>query len=206
MIFEKLPLQFDVAKLCAHLRRHVLHLPAQMESEFFGGWSVLSSDGKFSDGWKPGALAFEPTFMPGASLDEKMSAIGVKRSAAYIHPTEICEGYMRQVIDTIRDSGLHPMRARISMLKSGGQSSVHRDAPEGEYAVRLHIPLMTNEECTFNCEEGSAHLPADGSTYLLRVNRVHQVVNFGDSDRYHLIMSVRDTKALSQFHRFPTAN
>ena len=90
-------------------------------------------------------------------------------------PTEICHGHLAEVIDAIRDSGLHPMRARISVLKSGGQSSVHRDAPDGEYAVRQHIPLMTNEAGTFACEEGSAHLAADESTNLLRVNRVHHV-------------------------------
>lgn len=201
MIFEKIDLKFDVERLRDQLVSSIFPLPPHMESESFGGWSVLSSNGSYLDGWK-GAEAFKKDFMPGATIDEKLAAIGAKRSSAYTHATEICQGYLAEVIETIRAVGLTPMRARISMLKANGKSTIHRDAQDHEYAVRLHVPLITNEKCFFKTEEGAVHLPASGEAFLLRVNRWHQVTNESDSDRIHLIMSVLDKNGFSKFHRF----
>lgn len=133
-----------------------------------------------------------------------MAAIGVKRSHAYVQPTELCTGYFNEMISSIRDAGLNPMRARVAMLKAQSTDLPHRDAADNEYAVRLHIPLITNEKCFFACDEGSTHLPAEGDAFLLRVNRMHQVSNGGDTDRFHIAMSVRDTKGISTFHRYPS--
>lgn len=202
MIFEELDFQFDVERLRAHLVQSVFPLPPHMVGKYFGGWSVTSSTGSYLDGWASGERAFEPDFMPGSSLDEKFAALGVKKSDAYVNPTEICTGYLNEVMETIRAAGLNPKRARLSLLKAKGQSSLHRDGADSEYVVRLHIPLITSEKCLFSCEEGSAHLPANGRAYLLRVNRMHQVVNESDEDRIHLIMAIRDTKAVSKFHRW----
>lgn len=203
MIFEELNFQFDVERLRAHLVETVLPFAPQMVGKYFGGWSVLSSNGSYLDGWASGDKAFQADFMPGATLTEKFAALGVKKNASYVHPTEICVGYLNDVIQTIKNAGFEPMRARLSLLKPHGQSTLHRDAEDSEYAVRLHVPILTSEKCLFKCEEGSAHLRANGRAYLLRVNRMHQVVNEGDHDRIHLIMSVRDTNGISQFHRFP---
>ena len=205
MIFEELPFQFDVEKLRSHLRESVLPLSPHMVGSFFGGWSVLSSNGSYRDGWVSGERAFQPEFMPGSSVNEKLAAPGVKPSVEYSRPTEICTGYLQEVIDTIRAAGFEPTRARLSLLKAKGESSLHRDGPDSAYVVRLHVPIVTNAECFFNCDEGSAHLPANGQSYILRVNRMHQVVNSGNEDRIHLIMSVRDTQGVSRFHRPPQA-
>ena len=205
MIFEKIDLHFDVERLRQQLVESIFPLLPHMESESFGGWSVLSSNGSYRDGWK-GAEAFKKDFMPGATIDEKLAAVGAKRSSAYIHNTEICQGYLAEVIDTIRAAGLTPMRARISMLKANGKSTIHRDAADHEYAVRLHVPIVTNEKCFFKTEEGSVHLPASGDAFLLRVNRWHQVTNESDSDRVHLIMSVVDRNGFSKLHRFASTS
>ena len=203
MIFETLPFQFDVKKLQDHVREFVLPLPPQMVGSFFGGWSVLSSDGRYQDGWGSGEKSFDPNFMPGATMQEKLDAVGIKPLDAYSHPTEVCHGYLQEVIDTISSWGLNPRRARLSLLRAHGKSTLHRDAPDSKHAVRLHLPIYSNEQCTFRCEEGSAYLPADGHAYLLRVNRMHQVFNESDENRIHLIMAVKDTNGFSQFHRSP---
>jgi hypothetical protein len=134
----------------------------------------------------------------------RLNAIGIKPLDAYSKPTEICHGYLKEVIDTIVSKGLNPRRARVSLLRAQGRSSLHRDGADHEYAVRLHLPIFADEHSTFRCEEGSVHLKADGHAYLLRVNRMHQVFNESNEDRIHLIMSVRDTVGISQFHRYPS--
>lgn len=203
MIFESLNFEFDVEKLKNHLRNSVLALPPHMVGPYFGGWSILSSNGSYRDGWASGERAYQSNFMPGATFEQKRIALGIYPTETYSQPTEICTGYLADVMSEIEAAGLQPRRARVSLLKAHGKSSWHRDGRDDEYAVRLHVPIFTNEKCFFECEEGTVHLPADGHGCLLRVNRMHKVINDSDEDRIHLIMSVRDTKGISKHHRYP---
>jgi hypothetical protein len=119
------------------------------------------------------------------------------------NPTPICTGYLAEVMQKIMNLSLEPCRARISLLKAQGETSWHIDSQPGTYAVRLHIPIVTNEKAKFCTEsEGAAHLPEDGSAYLLRVDRFHQAINHGAEDRYHLIMQVWDRDGISRFHQY----
>ena len=44
-------------------------------------------------------------------------------------------------------------------------------------------------------------MPADGSVYMLWVNRMHQAFNNSKQNRYHIIMDAFDTKhTTKQFH------
>lgn len=203
MIFEELPFRFDVEKLRSHVREAVLPLPPHMVGQFFGGWSVTSSNGSYLDGWASGEKALNPSFMPGATFEEKCRALGILKYEEYHRPTEICFGYLQEVMNEISDAGLNPLRARLSLLRANGRSTLHRDGADSEYAVRLHIPIITNEDCTFVCDEGTVHFPADGRGYLIRVNRPHQVFNKSPIDRIHLIMQVQDIKQISKHHRYP---
>jgi hypothetical protein len=139
------------------------------------------------------------------SVDEIKSGleqIGAKGSRAYIIPTEICHGYLKSVIESIASHGLQPRRARIIRLSPMSSCSWHRDSAENTYAVRLHVPLVTNPGCFFETREDRAHLSADGHAYFLKVNREHRVINDGGSYRYHLVMDVTDDAGLTQYHRY----
>jgi hypothetical protein len=201
MIYETLGQRVDIFRLQNHLKEYVLNLPPQMVGSHFGGWSVFSSLGTYTDGWASGQLLYDKNFRPDLTFEEKIKLLGVKSSAEHIRPTEICTGYLNEVMDQIKGLGLKPRRARLSLLKAQGFSTRHRDHPEGTYGVRLHIPIMTNPGCTFECEEGSAHMPADGSIYILSVSRLHQVFNRGESDRIHLIMDITDESGVTKHHR-----
>lgn len=204
MIYERLDLgilSVDIKKLQAHLTAHVLPFEPIMVGAHFGGWSVWSSDGNYEDGFQRGQMMFEPSFMPGATVKEKAAALGIKPREMYRVPTSICFGYLAEVVDQIRAIGLEPARVRLSLLKAGGQSTKHRDAPEGRYSIRLHIPIFTNPEAVFTCDDESAHMPADGSAYLLNVSREHQVFNRGTTDRVILLADVVDRPWISKYHR-----
>lgn len=199
MIFEKLSLKFDIEKLKHHLENVVLPKPIIQQSPTFGGWSVLSGNGDYRDGWQKGFLAFKDDVS--SEIKEAVRANSPANFTQYVHPTEICIGYLKQVIESIVDQHLSPYRARITCLCSQSSTSWHSDGKKDEYVVRLHIPLVTNPKCLFETREESHHLPADGSAYLVYVNREHRVVNFGDTDRYHLMMNVVDSRQISKFHR-----
>lgn len=202
MISEKIKIKFNLDSLRKHLEKNIFPLAPVMVSDHFGGWSVYSSNGSYKDGWAKGQLIYDESFMPGLTIKEKALHLGIKHSTEYIIETEICHGPLKELMDLIKSYDLTPRRARLSLLKSNGASSLHQDAPSNVYSVRLHIPIITNEQCFFISGDEREHLPADGETaYFIFVNRPHQVINQGISDRVHLIMDVTDNSKMTQFHR-----
>ena len=204
MILEKLNLSFDIEKLQYELKTKVLSLPPVVRSKNWAGWSVLSTDGTYQDGCEWGYLANNgpnnknPTWFRRPEHPPEMKAM-----QDYNLPTEICTGYLSEVIETIRAQGLYPRRARIGQLTPQSKGDWHSDGDKNFYQVRLHIPLITNPDCWFENLEGRAHMPADGSCYLVKVNEQHRVINdHKDEYRYHLFMAVWDTKKISQHHQF----
>lgn len=201
MIFELWNVRFDINLLQKHLQDHVLPLEATYQSSAFGGWSVLSSTGSHKDGWHKGHLIYDSTKNPEA-VREMLQKQNVKKSGEYVVPTEICHGYLQEVVDIISSYGLEPKRARIIQLTAKQSSIWHQDYPPEKYGVRLHIPIVTNPGCFFETEEGRAHLSADGSAYFLAVNCMHRVVNEGETNRYHLVMDIVDTKGVTTHYRY----
>lgn len=203
MVAEKWDLKLDVAKLVGQLESQILPLAPVRQTEVVDGWSVYSSDGSYQDGWTSGHHFFDQN--PMLSIEEygaAAQAIGLKESRQYRQPTNLCTGYLEEVMKRIEGYGLQPARARIIRLKAKSRTDLHRDSPVDTYAVRLHIPIITNRSCFFKCEDGLTHLAADGSGYFVRVNRLYQFINQGEQDRYHLVMSVIDQKGVSQFHQY----
>ena len=202
MIYELWQKKFDIHRLQKHLFDFVLPLEATYQSPAFGGWSVLSSDGSHTDGWHNGHTLYANT-QPNTEYNiARLAEVGGKHSAEYVIPTDICHGYMEEVIKTIEDLQLFPRRARIIQLAAESESIWHRDAANSTYAVRMHIPLLTNDFCYFETENEKAHLPADGSVYFLYVNRIHRVINNGKTHRYHLVMDITDKSNVTTYHRY----
>lgn len=207
MIYEKIEdLDIDIDKLRDHLLLNVLpNFEPTMQSTSFGGWSVQSAEGTCDDGWQQGHLCFKE--VDGKMVYDYKMAREIKFVPEVKHrkPTPICTGYLAEVMEKISRLRFFPRRARISILTAGGYTDWHMDAKPGTYAVRLHIPIITNPEAVFAVEDGAAHMPADGSAYLVRVDRLHQARNGGKENRYHLIMQVWDSAHVSQNHRYETS-
>lgn len=203
MIYEALPLRVDIDRLREYFHRVVEPLPPMMQSKAFGGWSILSHSGSYRDGWQTGHLCFKTHEDGTPYFDHELAEkLGVRSETAHCNPTEVCTSYMGEIIEEIRQMGLEPCRARWSLLRAGGQSSLHRDAGDEKYAVRAHIPVITNAGCSFHSNGEVEIVPADGRSYVVAVNRMHQVFNLGDQDRVHVIMNVTDRNGVTKFHRF----
>lgn len=142
------------------------------------GWAVTSRDGGTQDGVRRISLK------SGSEFDKK-------RGKEY---TDICTGYLREVMDKLKEYDIDPYRARIMQIESeGSEMPLHTDASQETW--RLHIPIDTNSDSLFEWEREnniieSIHIPADGSAYLVRVDVMHRAVNRtkDKKSRVHLLM------------------
>lgn len=175
-----------------------MKVPSYDKIPFFGGWSVLSSNGSTLDGWLQGGKLLISTKENPVTPEQRKQLI--KHFDSYTVPTEICCGYLAEVIQKIRDLGLSPRRARITRLSASGVSDWHYDAAPSDYSVRLHVPIITNPKCFFQTRGGAEHFEANGLARIIYVNQEHRVLNQGDTDRFHLIMDITDSKGITQFH------
>ncbi len=198
MIFEKIDFKFDIVQLQNTVVDIERKFQPANQNDNFNGWSVLSSNGSYLDGWQKAHYLLDPKINP--SEKNNMREALVKNFSEYTIETEICKDYLAEVIKQVRHLNLNPYRARIICLNAGAESVWHVDEKADNYCVRLHIPIKTNVGCVFETESQSDHMAADGSGYFVYVNRLHRVVNRGTDKRYHLVMNVLDQKGLTQYH------
>jgi hypothetical protein len=212
---EQLNVKFNIKKLKQEVIESVFPLGNQVvqgkdyetpQYNGFGGWSILSRNADWTDGWE--AIQLESgdkleNFLPTKELIYKAyKHFNIAHSLEYDKPTQCYVGEIKKVMDKLKDMGLEPRRARITCLKAGSKSLVHKDAETTEYMARLHIPLWTNEQCVHICQGTHLHLPADGHAHIMWVNRWHQIRNDSKKDRYHLIVDVYDTKKITQYFKY----
>jgi hypothetical protein len=117
------------------------------------------------------------------------------------NPTQACVGEIASVVKQLEDLGLYPRRVRVTCLKAGAKSLVHKDADDNEYMARVHIPIITNKKCVFISEGTTLHMEA-GKAYAVWVNNWHQIRNDSEDDRYHIICDFYDTKGVTQNFKY----
>lgn len=215
MFYEELNcFDFDVYKLRGHLYTDVFPLGGQIiqgeEYETatykgFGGWSITSRTGDWRDGWEffqnDEGKAMEVYFPKDDNNYKALKFFDIAHSMEHKNPTQACIGGIARVVEQITELGLTPRRVRVSCLKAGQKSLVHRDAGDNEYMARIHIPLVTNKKCVFISEGQTLHMEA-GKAYMVWVNLWHQIRNDSDEDRFHIIMDAYDTKGVTKGFKY----
>lgn len=207
VLWEQASLNFDIDRLKKEMSEVRTRLVPYMVTPAYGGWSLLSSDGDYLDGWlKPGTL-ISGKVGPQDSLETYTNAqrsVGIKPIRDYCLPTQAYTPYFSDLHQQLSKAGIFLYRARLAVLKAGNATEWHQDAPTGIYSARLHIALETNEKCFFEWSNSRLHIPDNGSAWFLRVDVPHRAVNFGGSDRFHIIANVFDLEGASINFRFPT--
>ena len=216
MFYEKLDfIKFDHARLLEDVRKYVFPLGEQViqGEEFetpqyhgFGGWSLQSQTGDWRDGFEffqnEEGTSLEEVFFPkNFNNYTTLKYFNIAHSLDYNKPTQAYQGEIARVLDQIADFGLMPRRARVTCLQAGSKSLVHRDGGEQDYMARIHIPLITNPQCTFT-SDGIPLYMEPGTVYMVWVNNWHQIRNDSDQDRYHIIMDAYDTKCLTENFKY----
>lgn len=211
MFYEELDcIKFDHEKLVADVKQHVFPLGAQIiqgeEYETpayhgFGGWSITSRTGDWKDGWdffqNDEGEAMEVYFPKDDNNYKSLKFFNIAHSMEHKNPTQACVGEIASVVRQMEELGLYPRRVRVTCLKAGAKSLVHRDADGDEYMARIHIPLITNKKCVFIMDGQHLHMEA-GKAYAVWVNNWHQIRNDSEDDRYHIICDFYDTKGVTK--------
>jgi hypothetical protein len=215
MFYEKLDfIKFDHDKLLADVKKYVFPLGQQViqgeEYETpayhgFGGWSLLSSNGDWRDGWdffqNDEGMAMETFFPKNDNNYKSLKFFNISMSTEHKNPTQGYQGEIAHVLEQIEAMGLTPRRARVTCLKAGAKSLVHKDADDNEYMARIHIPLITNPKCVFIADGENLYMEP-GNAYMVWVNIWHQIRNDSDEDRYHIIMDAYDTKKITKHFKY----
>jgi len=85
----------------------------------------------------------------------------------------------------IEELGLY--RARLINLQPARCVTRHVDQ-----TPRLHIPLITHEQCKIVYDDEIVHFPADGKVYRIDGQRPHMAYNASLIDRYHIIGCIHE--------------
>lgn len=114
----------------------------------------------------------------------------------YTKRKDICTGYWNDILDTFKSP---VTRTRFAYMAPGHSIKPHIDY-NTTYSIRLHIPIITNENA-FMCvktKDGlqKIHMPADGSVYFLNTGMTHWAENNGDEGRIHLVISLNGQEDL----------
>jgi hypothetical protein len=88
---------------------------------------------------------------------------------------------------------LEVTQAMLTRLQSKSIINTHKD--KGEITAkshRIHVPIITNEQCIFTIEGEERNLKAGEIWMIDNTDRFHSVVNNGDEDRVHLIVDAKE--------------
>lgn len=81
------------------------------------------------------------------------------------------------------------LSVRLLRLQAGSAIREHRDYNLGyeDGEVRIHVPVLTNEQVEFYLDGERLPLKA-GQSWYLNLNLPHRVINGGATDRVHLVL------------------
>ncbi len=167
----RLPLEFEPARLAADMANFsstqwIEHFVRQ---NYDGDWSVIALRGP-----------------AGATHPVQMIYSDPSRSDFEDTPMLAGSPYFRQVLSRFA-CPLHAVR--LMRLTPGSVIKPHHDNDLSfeQGMVRIHIPVVTNDEVDFRLNGTRIEMPA-GSAWYLRLSDPHSVANRGAADRVHLVI------------------
>jgi hypothetical protein len=84
------------------------------------------------------------------------------------------------------------IKCEMNWIKPNEVVPIHRDNSWWHgHCPRIHVPVITNEQCFWIVEGRSSHLPV-GGYYEVNNRKFHSVVNNGDHGRLHLVFDIME--------------
>ena len=114
-------------------------------------------------------------------------ACDVSREPGWNRFAELAVPVMHDIIGRAYPPGGTIIRAMAAKLLAGGRIVPHRDAhPSFAAGHRIHVPIFTNSRVRFMIDGQPVKLET-GHAYEINNQKVHSVMNKGDTDRIHFI-------------------
>lgn len=118
----------------------------------------------------------------------------VTREAGWSRFSELAVPLMNDIIARAYPPGGTIIRAMAAKLMAGGRIVPHRDA-HASFAAghRIHVPIHTNARVRFMIDGQPVKLET-GHAYEINNQKVHSVMNKGETDRIHFIFDYLPAK------------
>lgn len=114
----------------------------------------------------------------------------------YCIPNSLAKGMLLDILGSFKAKFT---RTRLAVLMPGFKGKPHIDY-NTDYSIRVHIPIFTNEDCTFNyvTNEGlvTQQMPADGRMWYINTGYTHYVSNNSTEPRLHLVINLESQEDL----------
>jgi hypothetical protein len=118
---------------------------------------------------------------------ENWPAVDVTRQPGWDRLSDVAVPVMHQILRNWYPPGGTIIRAMAARLFAGGRIVPHRDAhPSFRAGHRIHVPIATNPRVRFMIDGQPVRLEV-GQAYEINNQKVHSVMNKGDTDRIHFI-------------------
>lgn len=99
------------------------------------------------------------------------------------------------------------LAVRLLKLNAGAIIKEHRDADmcfeKGE--VRIHIPIITNEQVEFYLDKERIHVK-EGECWYMNFNLPHSIINKSEIDRVHLVIDATVNDWVNKLFQQPSPN
>lgn len=129
-----------------------------------------TKDNRYGDNWYQGTGSLKYSFAGESNPTERVEST-LKQSDFTELSEEIKNLYLREVYDKI-SADFNIGRYRIMAMQHKKVMSIHTDTSK-----RIHIPIITNENCLMMIARQIYHMPADGHAYLVDTTKPHTAFN-----------------------------
>ena len=166
--FIKLPFKFDSAQLIEEIQKFEETEWIPHPDKFKGNFSIplLTVNGTINNAFN-GAIKPTPALLNSPYLSQTIASFG-------------------EVFG----------RSRLMRLDPASEVPLHTDTSyHWMKRVRIHIPIVTDEDVIFYCGDKSVHMKA-GEAWIFDAWKYHKVENNGKTNRVHLVI---DTAGSSKF-------
>lgn len=159
---------FDIDKI----KKQVLNIIDNVGLHEHHNQISLKHTGNFDYGnlWYQGTGSLKYSFGGESDPKERKEKILTQSDFNVLHD-EIKDTYLAYIHDELSKE-YHIGRYRIMAMKHKKVMSIHTDTTK-----RIHIPVVTNENCLMMIERIIHHMPADGHAYLADTTKPHTAFN-----------------------------
>ncbi|ELS05343.1 aspartyl/asparaginyl beta-hydroxylase-like dioxygenase [Xenococcus sp. PCC 7305] len=163
--FYHLPFRFDVAKLQQEISQFKAADWGKHPQDFANNTAI-------------------PLVSVGGEINDSYGTDGQMAATPYL---QACP-YIQQVMKAFN---IPISRSRLMRIAGQAEVPVHRDKYFHWFRrMRVHIPIFTNPQVRFFCNDKSVHMAA-GSAWIFDNSQFHWVINESRADRIHLVIDIK---------------